>query len=55
MITTDKSVGDEQGHFRKGRKYVDQVFALKIVTDKYLEKNSELFATVIHPEEASDS
>lgn len=31
-----KSVGDEQGGFRKGRRCVDLIFALKIVLVKYL-------------------
>ncbi len=33
MKITDKSVGDEQGGFRKGRGCVDQIFAVKIVTE----------------------
>ncbi len=32
MKTTDKSVGDEQGGFRKGRGCVDKIFAMKINT-----------------------
>ncbi len=31
MKITDKSVGDVQGGFRKGRGYVDQIFAVKIL------------------------
>ncbi len=31
---TDKSVGDEQGGFRKGRGCVDQIFAVKILVEK---------------------
>ncbi len=30
MTITDRSVGDEQGGFRKGRGCVDQIFAVKI-------------------------
>ncbi len=42
MKLTDKSVGDEQGGFRKGRGCVDQIFALKILVEKYLEKDRKL-------------
>ncbi len=38
MKTTDKCVGDEQGGFRKGRGCIDQIFAVKILVEKYLEK-----------------
>ncbi len=38
MKVTDKSVGDEQGGFRKDRGCVDQIFAVKILVEKYLEK-----------------
>jgi hypothetical protein len=31
-------IRDEEGGFRKGRGCVDQVFALKCVCEKYLEK-----------------
>ncbi len=43
MKITDKSVGDEQGGSRKGRGSVDQIFALKILVEKYL-KDRKLFA-----------
>ncbi len=39
MKITDKSVGDEQGGFWKGRGCVDQIFAVKILVEKYLEKD----------------
>ncbi len=32
-------MGDEQGGFRKGRGCVDQIFAVKILVEKYLEKD----------------
>ncbi len=44
MKITDKSVGDEQGGFRRGRGCVDQIFAVKILVEKYLEKDRKLFA-----------
>ncbi len=42
MKITDKSVCDEQGGFRKGRGCVDQIFAVKILMEKYLEKDRKL-------------
>ncbi len=44
MKITDKSVGDEQGGFQKGRECIDQNFAVKILVEKYLEKERKLFA-----------
>lgn len=35
MKITNKSLGNEQG-FRSRRKYVDQIFSLKMVVKKYL-------------------
>ncbi len=42
MKITDKSVEDEQGGFWKGRKCIDQIFAVKILVEKYLEKDPSL-------------
>ncbi len=39
MKITDESVGDEQGGFRRGRGCVDQIFAVKMLVEKYLEKD----------------
>ncbi len=50
---TDKSVGDEQC-FRKGRGCVDQIFALKRLVKKYLEKDRKLFAAFMDLEKAYD-
>ncbi len=38
MKITNKSMGDEQGGFRKGRGCVDQIFTVKILVEKYREK-----------------
>ncbi len=38
MKITDKSVGAEQGGFRKGRECVDQIFAVTMLVEKYLEE-----------------
>ncbi len=46
MKITDKSVGDEQGGFGRGRGCVDQIFAMKILVEKYLEKDRKLFAAL---------
>ncbi len=54
MKITDKSVGDEQGGFRKGRGCVDQIFAVKMLVEKYLEKDRKLFAAFMDLEKAYD-
>ncbi len=54
MKRTDKSVGDEQGGFRKDRGCVDQIFAMKILVEKYLEKDRKLFAAFMDLEKAYD-
>ncbi len=46
MKITDKIVGDKQGGFWKGRGCVDQIFAMKILVEKYLEKDRKLFAAL---------
>ncbi len=54
MKITDKRVGDEQGGFRKGRGSVDQIFIVKILVEKYLEKDRKLFAGFVDLEKAYD-
>ncbi len=44
MKITDKSVGDEQGGFQKDRGCVYQIFSVKILVEKYQEKDRKLFA-----------
>ncbi len=51
---TDKSVGDEQEGFWKGRGCVDQIFAMKILVIKYLQKDRKLFAAFMNFEKAFD-
>ncbi len=46
MKITDKSVGNEQEGFWKGRGCIDQIFAVKILVEKYLEKDRKLFAAL---------
>ncbi len=54
MKITDKSVGDEQRGFRKGRGCVNQIFAMKILVKKYLEKDRRLFAAFMDLEKDYD-
>ncbi len=54
MKVTDKSVGDEQGGFWKGRGCVNQNFPVKILVEKYLEKDRTLFAAFMDLEKAYD-
>ncbi len=53
MNITDKSVGDEQG-FQKGRGCMDQLFAVKILMERYLEKDRKLFAAFMDLEKVYD-
>ncbi len=54
MEITDKSVGDEQEGFQKGRGCINQIFAVKILVEKYLEKNRNLFAAFMDLEKTCD-
>ncbi len=54
MKITDKSVGDEQVGFRRGRGCVDQIFAMNMLVEQYLEKDRKLFAAFMYLEEAYD-
>ncbi len=54
MNIADKNVGDEQGGLRKGRGCVDQIFAVKILVKKYLERDWQLFAAFMDLEKAYD-
>ncbi len=54
MKVTDKSVGDEQLGFRKGRGCVDQIFCNENTGRKYLEKDRKLFAAFMALEKAYD-
>ncbi len=55
MKITDKSVGEEQGGFQNGKRCIDQIFAVKILVEKYyLEKDRKLFAAFMDLEKAYD-
>ncbi len=51
---TDESVGDEQEGFRKGRGCIEQIFAVKILVENYLENDRKLFAAFMDLEKAYD-
>ena len=52
---TNNLIGEEQCGFRDGRGCADQVFTLKILAEKYLEKKKDIFACFIDLEKAYDS
>ncbi len=54
MKITDENVGDEQGGFWKGRGCINQIFAVKILVEKYLEKDRNLFAAFMDLEKDYD-
>ncbi len=54
MKITDKSVGDEQGGFWEGKGCVDKNFAVKILVEKYLEKDRKLLADFMNLEKTYD-
>ncbi len=54
MKMTDKSVGDEQRSFGKDRGCADQIFEVKILVEKYLEKDRKLFVACMDLEKAYD-
>ncbi len=47
-------MGDEQGGVREGRGCVHQIFAVKILVEKYLEKDRKLFAVSMDLEKVYD-
>ena len=51
---TDEQIGEEQGGFRKGRGCMDQVFALKMLIEKKLEKQKKLYVGFMDLEKAYD-
>ena len=51
---TEELVGEEQGGFRRGRGCVDQMFALRCIVEKYLEKGKKVYAAFMDLEKAYD-
>ena len=54
-VVTDSVLMDEQGGFRMGRGCVDQVFAVRQVTEKVIEKGKVAYAAFVDLEKAYDS
>ncbi len=54
MEVTEGKVSKEQGGFRKGRGYVDQIFAMKMLVEEYLGKDKKLYAAFMDLEKAYD-
>ena len=52
--STERGVMEEQGGFRANRSCVDQVFTLRQVMEKAIEKRRELFVAFIDLEKAYD-
>ena len=55
MRVTESSIGNEQGGVRKGRRCVDQIFVLKVIVEKYLEKDRKFVAAFMDLEKAHDN
>ena len=51
---TEELVGEEQGGFRKGKGCVDQIFVLRNIVEKYLEKGKKVYAAFMDLEKAYD-
>lgn len=54
MKLNDVSIGGEQRGFRRGRGCVNQIFALKMITEKCLGKDRKLYAAFMDLEMACD-
>ena len=55
MIDSPKErVVKDQGEFRSGRGYVDQLFVLKQLVEKYREKRKELYAAFMYLQKVYD-
>lgn len=54
MEVTERKIGEEQGGFRKGRGYGDQIFAIKMMVEGYLGKSEKLYAAFMDLEKAYD-
>lgn len=51
---TEKSVGEKHVGFREGRGCADQIFALQMLIEKYIEKDRKLFVVFMDLERAYD-
>ena len=55
MAGTECAIGEEQCGFRQGRGFMDQVFAVRQVCDKYLANGKNVFWAFMDLEKASDT
>ena len=49
---TEDCLLEEQAGFRSGRGCIDQIFVIKQLTEKYLEKDKKMYAAFIDMEKA---
>ena len=54
VVTVDK-VMDEQGGFRSGRGCSDQIFAVKQIVEKTIEKDRQMYMAFVDLEKAYDN
>ena len=54
MEITEGRISEEQGGFRRGRGCVDQIFTVKMLSEKYLVKGRKLYAAFMDLEKAYD-
>ena len=54
MEVTTRKVSEKQEGFRKGKGYVNQIFAIKIMVEEYLRKGEKLYAAFMDLEETYD-
>ena len=54
MEVTEEKVSEDQDGFRKGKRCVDQIFAIKVMVEEYLGKNEKLYASFMDLEKAYD-
>ncbi|WP_435362532.1 reverse transcriptase domain-containing protein, partial [Klebsiella pneumoniae] len=51
---TEELVGEEQGGFRKGKGCVDQIFVMRNIVEKHLERGKKVYAAFMDLEKAYD-
>ncbi len=51
---TEEKISEGQGGFRKGRRYVDQIFSFRMVVEKILAKGKKIYAAILDLEKAYD-
>lgn len=51
---TRSRIGEEQGGFNEGRGCVDQIFTVKLLAEKYIQRRKKLYAVFMDLEKAYD-